>query len=123
MRNIRTFVLDAAKFVVLLLLSTICIVFSIVCLPSLGLGIALLSEQAATWFRTLQWNPVTLAALLKELGYAPHVDWLWIQSGIEQLLSLEIGPFLIAAAASVWGVALIMFDQVLKKWRPGTRAF
>jgi hypothetical protein len=123
MRNIRTFVLDAAKFVVLLLLSTICIVFSIVCLPSLGLGIALLSEQAATWFRTLQWNPVTLAALLKELGYAPDVDWPWIQSGIEQLLSLESGPFLIAAAASVWGVALIMFDQVLKKWRPGTRAF
>ena len=123
MRKIPTFVLDAAKFVVLLLLGTICTVFSIVCLPLLGLGIALLSEQAATWFRTLQWNPVTLAALLKEVGSAPRVDWPWIQSAIEQLLSLESGPVLIAAAASVWGAALIMFDQVLKKWRPGVRAF
>jgi hypothetical protein len=123
MRNIRTFVLDAVKFVVLLLLATICTVFSIACLPSLGLGIALLSEQAATWFKTLQWNPVPLAALFKEVGYAPYVDWPWIQSGIEQLLSLESGPVLIAAAASLWSVALVMFDQALKKWRPTARVF
>jgi hypothetical protein len=123
MRNIRTFVLDAVKFVVLLLLATICTVFSIACLPSLGLGIALLSEQAATWFKTLQWNPVPLAALFKEIGYVPYVDWPWIQSGIEQLLSLESGPVLIAAAASLWSVALVMFDQALKKWRPTARVF
>ena len=51
MRNIRTLILDAVKFVVLLLLGTICTVFSIACLPSLGLGIALASlvlEPATT---------------------------------------------------------------------------
>src|SRR5271165_2585694 len=121
--RIRTFVVDTAKFVMLLLLGTACTVLSIVCLPSLGFGITLLSEQAATWFRTSQWNPVTLAALLKEVGCAPHVDWPWIQSAIERLLSLESGPILIAAAASVWGIALIMFDQVLKKWHPDARVF
>jgi hypothetical protein len=123
MRNIRTLLLGAVKFVVLLVLGATCTVFSIACLPSIGLGIALLSGQAATWLRTLQWNPVPLAALLKESGYSPYVDWYWIRSGIEQLLSLESGPVLIISAAALWTAALIMFDQALKKWRPTARVF
>jgi len=123
MSNVRTFVVDAVKFVVLLLLGTICTVFSIACLPSVGLGIALLTQQTSTWFRTSQWNAVPLAALLEEFSRVPHVDWPWIQSGIEQLLSLESGPVLIGAAVSVWVIALIMFDRALKKWRPTARVF
>jgi hypothetical protein len=123
MRNIRTYALDAVKFVVLLLLGTICTLFSIACLSSLCLGIALLTEQAVTWFRTSQWSPVPLVALLKEVGYTPHIDRAWIQSGIEQLLSWDSGLVLIGAAVSLWGVVLITFDQALKKWRPTARLF
>src|SRR6516164_7786018 len=98
MRNIQMLALDSAKLVVLTLLGSLCTLRSLACLPSMGLGIALLSEQAATWFRTLQWNPVPLATLIKRVGYAPHADCPWIQSGIDQLLRLESGPILITAA-------------------------
>ena len=123
MRNIQMLTLDSAKFVMLTLLGSLCTLCSLACLPSMGLGIALLSEQAATWFRTLQWNPVPLATLIKRVGYAPHADWPWIQSGIDQLLRLESGPTLITAATLLWAVSLIVFDQALKKWRPATRLF
>ncbi len=114
---------DAAKFVVLLLLGAICTVFSIGCLFSVGLGLALLTEQASTWVRTSQWHSMPLAALLKQLRYAPHADWSWTQSGMEQLLSLESSPILIGTAASVWVFVLIIFGQALKKWRPTARLF
>ena len=78
-RNVEAFILDAAKFVVLLVLCIICTVFSIICLPSIGLGIALLSEQAATWFRTSQWHPVPLTALLHDSSYALDVRWSSVQ--------------------------------------------
>jgi hypothetical protein len=123
MRNIQMLTLDSAKFVMLTLLGSLCTLCSLACLPSLGLGIALLSEQAATWFRTLQWKPLPLATLVTQVGYAPHADWPWIQSGIDQLLRLESGPTLITAATLLWAVALIGFDQALKKWRPATRLF
>jgi hypothetical protein len=97
MRNIQMLTLDSAKLVVLALLGSLCTLCSLACLPSLGLGIALLSEQTAAWFRTLQWNPVPVASLLKQIGYAPHADWPWIQSGIDQLLRLESGPTVITA--------------------------
>jgi hypothetical protein len=74
MRNIQLLTLDSAKLVVLALLGSLCTLCSLACLPSLGLGIALLSEQTAAWFRTLQWNPVPVASLLKQIGYAPHAD-------------------------------------------------
>jgi hypothetical protein len=112
MRNIQMLTLDSAKLVVLALLGSLCTLCSLACLPSLGLGIALLSEQTAAWFRTLQWNPVPVASLLKQIGYAPHADWPWIQSGIDQLLRLESGPTVITAATLLWAFVLIVFDQV-----------
>jgi hypothetical protein len=120
MRNIQTFMGEAAKFAVLLLLGTICTVLSIISLPSIGLGIVLLSEQAATWSRTSEWKPVPLAAFLQKPGY---VHWPPIQSGLELLLSLESGLVVIVAAASVWSLAMILFDQALQRWRPPARIF
>jgi hypothetical protein len=116
-RNIQAFILDAAKFAVLLVLGIICTVFSIICLPSIGLGIALLSEQAATWSRTSQWHPVPLAALLRD------VHWPSVQSAIEQLLSLESGVVLIVLAILIWTIVLVTFDRALKKWRRASRIF
>jgi hypothetical protein len=120
LRNIQAFILDAAKFAVLLVLGVICTVFSIICLPSIGLGIALLSEQVATWSRTSQWHPVPLAALLH---YPRDVHWLLVQSAIEQLLSLESGVVLIVLATLIWTIVLVTFDRALKKWRPGSSIF
>jgi hypothetical protein len=122
-RNIQAFILDAAKFAVLLVLGIICTVFSIICLPSIGLGIALLSEQAATWSRTSQWHPVPLAALLDNSGYARDVHWPSVQSAIEQLLFLESGVVLIVLAIFIWTIVLVTFDRALKKWRPASRIF
>jgi hypothetical protein len=121
--NIQAFILDAAKFAVLLVLGIICTVFSIICLPSIGLGIALLSGQAATWSRTSQWHPVPLAALLNDSGHARDVRWPSVQSAIEQLLSLESGVVLIVLAIFIWTIVLVTFDRALKKWRPASRIF
>jgi hypothetical protein len=119
MRNI----LDAAKFVVLLLLGAICTVCSIICLPAIGLGIVLLTEQVATWSKTSQWHPVPLGALLNNSIYASDVHWSWIERAIKLALSLESGLVLFVAAALTWGLVLIAFDRALKKWRPAARIF
>ena len=121
--SMSTLVRDALKFFVLLALGGICTVFSIACLPVIGLGTALLSVQTASWVKSAQWRPVPLSALLDNLSYSPHADWSLIQSGIEHLLSLESGPILIGAAGLAWALALILFDQALKKWRPTASVF
>src|SRR5262249_51593376 len=123
MRNIQTFILDTAKFAVLMLLGAVCTVFSIICLPSIGLGVVILSEQAVTWSKTSQWNSVPLAAVLKQSSYIPEVNWPSIQSAVEHLLSWESGLTLIVAAAAAWSFALIMFDRALRKWHPHARIF
>jgi hypothetical protein len=116
-------VLDALKFMTLLLLSVICFAFSVGCLSSIGLGIALLSQQAATWSRTWQWDPVPLSALFNNIGLVPHVDPVWLQSGLDQLIALDSGPVLIVAATLVWIISLIVLDEALKKWHPTARVF
>jgi hypothetical protein len=123
MRGLQMLVLDATKFVTLLLLSIICFAFSIACLSSIGLGMVLLSEQAATWSRTWQWDAVPLSALFSKVGLVPHLDPVWIQSGLEQLFALESGPVLIAAATSIWIISSSVLDQALKKWHPTARVF
>jgi hypothetical protein len=120
-RNVKAFILDAAKFSVLLMLCLTCTVFSIICLPSIGLGMALLSEQAATWFRTSQWHPVPLAALLYDSSYALDIHWSSVQWTIEQLLSLESGVVLVGVGVFIWTIVLFTFDRALKKWRPAAR--
>ena len=120
-RNVEAFILDAAKFMVLLVLGAICTVFSIICLPSIGLGIALLSEQAATWFRTSQWHPVPLTALLHDSRYALDVHWSSVQWAVEQLFSVETGVVLIVVGVFTWTTVLFTFYRVLKKWRPAAR--
>jgi hypothetical protein len=120
-RNVEAFILDAAKFVVLLVLCIICTVFSIICLPSIGLGIVLLSEQAANWFRTSQWHPVPLTALLHDSSYALDVRWSSVQWANEQLLSLESGVVLIVVGVFIWTTLLFTLDRALKKWRPAAR--
>jgi len=123
MRGLQMLVLDATKFVTLLLLSIICFAFSIACLSSIGLGIVLLSQQAATWSRTFHWDPVPLSALFNNIGLFPHVDSVWLQSGLDQLIALESGPVLIVAATLVWIISLIVLDEALKKWHPTARVF
>ena len=120
-RNAEAFILDAEKFAVLLVLCIICTVFSIICLPSIGLGIAVLSEQAATWFRTSQWHAVPLTALLHDSSYALDVRWSSVQWAIEQPLSLESGVVLIVVGVSIWTIVLFTFYRALKKWRPAAR--
>ena len=123
MQDLQTFFVDTAKFAVLLLLGAICTILSVICLTSIGLGISLLSEQAATWFKTSQWHHVPLGVLFKGTGYAPDAHWSSFQPSIEQLLSSESGLVLVAAAATVWSVALIRFNYTLKKWRPPASIF
>jgi hypothetical protein len=119
--NVEAFILDAAKFTVLLVLSIICTIFSIICLLSIGLGVALLSEQAATWFKTSQWHPVPLTGLLHDSSHALDFQWSSVQWAIQLLLSLESGVVLIVAAAFIWTAVLFTFDRALKKWRPAAR--
>ena len=119
----RIAVRDTTKFVMLLVLGAICTVFSMACLPAIGLGMALLSEQTASWVRSAQWHPVPISALLPNLSYAPHADWPLIQSGIEHLVSLESGPILIGTAGLAWALALVLFDRALKKWHPTASIF
>lgn len=118
MGDMGTFALDTVKFVVLLLLGGVCTVGSMACLLSIGLAAAQLSNQAATWLKTSRWDPSPLADLFGKFGYAPHVDWLGMQTTIERLMSLESGPVVIVLAAAFWGCILMMFDRALKRWGP-----
>jgi hypothetical protein len=119
--NVEAFTIDAAKFAVLLVLSIICTVFSIICLPSIGLGVALLSEQVATWLKTSQWNSLPLTALLHNSSHALDFHWSSMPWAIQLLLSLESGVVLIVAAVFIWTAVLFTFDRALKKWRPAAR--
>jgi hypothetical protein len=123
MRGLQMLVLDAMKFMALLLLSVTCFAFSVACLSSIGLRIALLSQQAATWSRTWQWDSIPLSALFNNIELVPHANPVWIRSGIDQLIAFESGPVLIAAAISVWVISLIVLDQALKKWHPTAKIF
>jgi hypothetical protein len=91
--------------------------------PQLAFGMALLSEQTASWVKSAQWHPVPISALLQNLSYALHADWPLIQSGIEHLVSLESGPILIGTAGLAWALVLILFDRALKKWHPTASIF
>ena len=114
-RDAPIFALHVLKFCLTLLLAGICTVGSMVCLLAIGLAAARLSAQAGTWLKTSQWDAFPLAALFHKFGYEPHVGWLWVQAGLERLMSLESVPIVIFLAGALWGGMVMLFDRVSKK--------
>ena len=115
------FALRVLKFCLTLLLAGTCTVGSMVCLLAIGLAAAKLSMQVGTWLKTSQWDAFPLAALFGKFDCEPHVHWVWMQAGLERLMSLESGPTVIVLAGALWGGMVVLFDRVVKKWPPAGR--
>lgn len=113
----RVSVIDALKFIALLMLGAVCTLAGLALLLSVGVAMPVLTEQASAWLAGSQWRPFPLAMALAQPGYGPEGDGTLIAGAIDWVLSVEVGVALVAAAGG-YGCILWIFHRAVEAWGP-----